>query len=159
MASLLFSPSLLAGLSQSAPAMQWGNQSPLPAGSIDGAVNPELIPDVVAYRLFFSAAAEGSSPSSLQVVRQDAKLRPIQLAPDDKAALVDALSEFKNNIAQALTLPSPVPGYLDATAQATVDRLRTKMSAGGFQRMEAYVRSQKRLMKRVPYPDMAGHGH
>ncbi len=139
--------------------MQSGNQSLLPPGSIDGATNPELIPDVVAFRLFFSAVAETASPSATQMAKQDAKLRPIELSDADKGVLVIALAQFKANLVKAQTSHTPLKTYLDDTAQSTIQSLVSSMSADGFQRLEAYVRAEKRFMKRALYPQMDSHNH
>ncbi len=74
--------------------MQWRNQSLLPPGSIYGATNPELVTDVVAFTLIFSAVAENASPSATRMAEQDAKLRPIELTGADRGVLITALAQL-----------------------------------------------------------------
>src|SRR5437867_1277858 len=47
------------------------------AGTIHGSKTPELIPDSMAYQLFFRAMSEPPNPSPAQRARQLSRLRPI----------------------------------------------------------------------------------
>ena len=141
---LLFLLSALPG-----SAMQ---QSSLPPGSIDGQATPELIPDVVAFRLFFTAVAEDAQPSATQIAKQNSKLCGIHFSDADKSIFVQALPDFKSRMVPATA--APMAASLDDIAQATVNLLQTNMSPDGFQRLQAYVRIQKKRMKRFPYPSM-----
>ncbi len=133
---------VLGAAQQTAPAFQNVGQPAAPTGIIDGSVSPDLIPDIVAFRLFLSAVAGQSST-------QDAKLQPIGLGSADTGALVQVLPNFATALRQALaTRPQ---GSLDGVAQVAVDSMRAEMSPEGFQRLQAYVRSQKKFMKRAPY--------
>lgn len=131
------------------------NHSGLPPGSIDGQATPELIPDVVAFRLFFTAVAEDAQATSAQRAKQDSKLCGIHLNTDDKSIFVQSLSGFKSRLAQAAA--APMAASFDDIAQNVVNLLQTRMSLEGFQRLQAYVRNQKKLMKRIPYPSMGSH--
>jgi hypothetical protein len=55
-------------------AQQRAPHSGIP-GAIDGSKTPELIPDSVAFRMFFEAVSEPPLPTPEQVRRQRAKLR------------------------------------------------------------------------------------
>jgi len=105
------------------------------------------VPDYVAFRLFFAAVAESSSPSPAEALRQESRLKPIQLAMADKAVLVGALSTFKTNFANARLTPAK---SLNAVAETTLAELIARMSPEGFQKLYAYVRMQKRYMGVVP---------
>lgn len=129
--------------------------SGLPPGTIDGQATPDLIPDVVAFRLFFTAVALDSGPSATQIAKQNSKLCGIHLSQDDKSILVQTLSNFNAQLAMAQA--AQVQTSFDTVAQNTVNLLQTMMSPDGFQRLQAYVRIQKKLMKRIPYPAMNGH--
>jgi len=123
----------------------------LPSGTIDGQVTPELIPDVVAFRLFFTALAVDANPSAAQQQRQESLLCAAHLSDTDKHMLLLALPDFKarlDNVAAA----SATLGAFDRVAQDTVSRLQSTMSPAGFQSLLDHVRGQKRYMKRVPYP-------
>jgi hypothetical protein len=140
---LLF-PLLLLCAPWTAPGFQSG-QPHAQSGIIDGSVNPDLIPDVVAFRLFFSAAAQN-------IDTQDAKLQPLGLGAADKGVLVQGISDFKTALLNAMAA-SP-QASLDKVAQAAVNSLGAKMSREGFQTLLTYVRGQERYMKRAPYPPM-----
>ena len=53
------------------------------AGGVDGSVNPELIPDSTAYRVFFRALTADADQQRQQAMLSRAKLAP----PDLTAAL------------------------------------------------------------------------
>ncbi len=119
---------------------------------IDGAANPDQIPDVVALRLFLGAIAEpptaarttpGDAPLTPSP-RQAGKLEPVGLAPADTTALLRSVGTWQK---QTGTRTGSVD--LDAVTQSTVNMLRTQMSAQGFAALMTYVRSQKKYMKRV----------
>jgi hypothetical protein len=154
----------------------------MPPGSIDGSRSPELIPDVVAFRLFFSALAESPQTAALvpgtpeitfsapePSARQRAILYPVQLGDGDQRILVQAASDFKDRLVNATAVnsaASPAPEgaaqsrlTLDEIAQSAVTALKSKMSPDGFQRLQTFVQGQKRYMKRVPYPQTTGHPH
>ena len=126
----------------------------LPAGSIDGAVTPELITDATAFRLFLTAVSLGPNPTQQERNRQAAKLRPIQLSAEDKSALLLALTKFPGILASAEQTPGT---SLDDLAEATIADMRSQLSQDGFTRLMSYVQTQKKYMKRIPYPSMPGH--
>ncbi len=154
-----------------------------PPGTIDGAVNPELIPDVVAFRLFFTAVAGNMSAPSLAMTNssssssavtatpaQKAKLLPIQLSDADSGVFIQALPAFSANLLKATAANAAAPAAttstsngqttqrsLDDIAQDTVNTMKAQMTPDGFQRLLAFVQSQKKYIKRVPYPAMGSH--
>src|SRR5262245_48959152 len=75
--------SLRAQAQQSAPTAARGPGTPQPQldppGTIDGAKNPELIPDEVAYRLVLLAFAERENASEAEQARFRAKIAPAGL--------------------------------------------------------------------------------
>jgi len=93
--SVLYHLFLIVGLGWGALAQQIANA---PSSA-------DPIPDYLAFRLFFAAVAESSSPSPADTARQDGRLNPIQLAAVDKAVLVGELSVFKTNLASARNTP------------------------------------------------------
>jgi hypothetical protein len=143
---------------------QQGHEQILPPGSIDGRTNPELIPDIVAFRLVFAAIAEpreaiSAAPSPIPTDKQKAKLAAAGLGTADESALVDALAGFKEDVGRIVSGKATSKETLDDAAQRTLDRVRARMSPDGFERLVAYVQSKKKLMKRIPLPDMATHSH
>jgi len=110
----------------------------------------ELVPDHVAFRLFFAAVATSSSPTPAETARQDARLKPIQLTDVDKAVLVRGLSGFKNKFLNGKQVPQATS--LNAIVQGTLSDLQGQISKDGFLRLYAYVRLQKAYMKQAPLP-------
>lgn len=108
---------------------QSDRQTPLPPGSVDGAINPELIPDEVAFRLFLTSLASTSTPTPAPIAEQKAKLRPIGLSKADTAAVIQALSAFRNSLAEALSYSAKIT--LDDAAGATMSELQAQMSPDG----------------------------
>jgi hypothetical protein len=142
-------------------------QVALPPGSVDGAVNPQLIPDVVAFRLFFGALAGGASASALPQgasssvsqlqpsARQRAQLIPVGLGAADTSLLLQAVGEWQVSVGSLPPASSgmgsaPSAPTLDTVTQATVSKLQQGMSAQEFSSLVAFVRAQKKAMKRVP---------
>ena len=93
------------------------------------------IPNYIAFRLFFAAAAVNPSASSNESARQDALLNPVQLTPADRSVLVGALASFSTNLATAQVASQGTS--LDAVAQSTILQLTGKMSQDGFMRLYA----------------------
>lgn len=135
------------------------NTKLLPPGAIDGAVTPNLIPDVVAFRLFFIAVAETPAPDVIVSAKQQAKLNPIGLSAADQSIIVQELGQFKTTLTsgQAATQSASGPSFIDTVTQSTVDRLKSQMTAGGFLRLQAHVQSEKKHIKAFPVPLMPGH--
>lgn len=137
-------------------------QTILPPGTIDGAITPDLIPDVVAFRLYFAALSEPKAKptdavdSVLPTEKQRAKMHAIQITDDDEAILVETVSNFASTTTNASTRFKQKHS-LDEVAQDSVSILRNKMSPEGFQRLLDYVRSQKAYMKIIPFPAMGTH--
>lgn len=143
-------------------------QGQLPPGSIDGAVNPEQIPDAVAFRLFFGALAApptsagptvagaiaGQSPSAS--LSQRAKLAPASLTEADIGVVLNALKAFSTSPATATNgmANQQQASSFDALGQNTINTLQAQMSGDGFRRLLAHVQAQKKFIKRVPYPIM-----
>lgn len=96
---------------------QQSSQAVLPTGTIDGSLTPESIPDVVAFRLFFSVVAEsrrlqlqtgGNTTESSDLVpsdKQKAKLTPARLSESDQAAIATVLAGFKSDLQNVMALP------------------------------------------------------
>lgn len=148
----------LALLAQNAPVM--------PPGTIDGAKNPELIPDVVAYRLFFVAVATPPGPTADQQRRQTAKLARIGLTQADSQILISTLTTFYTQYpdfikrenaaadqARAAGLPIDVKASgarRDALVQSTLAGLKSALTPTGVEALEAHVQQEKAGIKIVP---------
>jgi len=103
------------------------------------------VPDYVAFRLFFAAVAENSSPAPAEVARQNSRLDPIRLTAADKTVLVTSLSRFKTNLADAQRMPQG--RSMNDVVQSTLAELIAQMSPNGFQRLYTHVRFQKKFMR------------
>ena len=66
---------------------------------IDGALNPELIPDLTAYRLWFISVSRGPNPSDAEVQRQSVQLNKTRLLTDDQKVLIGVLT-FQNPVSE-----------------------------------------------------------
>jgi hypothetical protein len=143
---------------------------PDPPGTIDGAKNPELIPDDVAYRLIFIAFAEPEDATAEQKVRARGKINPIGFSSDDADAFLQLLAQFYTGMAtieaqltqiyQQNPILSP-----SSTAAATVRELGKQrenliadtiaalpatLSPEGVAQLQAYLQQAKRGMKIIP---------
>jgi len=131
----------------------------LPQGAIDGAVAPNSIPDVVAFRMFFVAVAETPAPGVIVSAKQQAKLNPIGLSAADQSIIVQELAQFKAALTSVKSGAQNATGATapDTLTQSLIDRLKSEMTAAGFQSLQAYVQSEKKHMKAFPVPLMPGH--
>ncbi len=162
-------------------AGQMGNQAPAtvlqaaaqgvdPPGTIDGAKNPELIPDDVAYRLVLLAIAEPQNATDAQQARFRAKIASAKLGEEDILALLQVLGTFQGQLdaltaqANAITAvnPRPYPGSVDYQKLLTLSQQRqpvfeqamsalpARLSSSGLAALQTYVQNAKRGMKYVP---------
>lgn len=145
---------------------------PDPPGTIDGAKNPELIPDDVAYRVLLLAIAEPEDASPEQKARARAKIVRAQLSEDDEVLFLTMATQYKTQIdslaAQAaqitngiaLVHPDSVQGrqlsqlgrQQDQVLVNTIAALKSRLSVGGSEKLDAHVQSIKRKMKLYPPP-------
>jgi hypothetical protein len=155
-------------LSGAAPTQ--ANPQPNPPGMIDGAKNPDLIPDEAAYRVVFLAFAEREDATDDEKARYRAKICPAGLAQDDEAALFVILSTFKKETddlqsqASAILATDPLPHpdstdyqkLLDLDMQGraafgeAMSALPARLTADGVAKLDAYVKGEKRRMKYTP---------
>ena len=136
---------------------------------IDGSINPELIPDSTAYRLFFvsvAEGAEGADPPAEEVARHKAHLSRIQLKDADGKSLSNALKTFKaqyddliknyNGVADVAILQGEAPDYSaflrqrEALVQSTRDEQKLVLSPEALTKLDGFVQGEKRKMKTQP---------
>jgi hypothetical protein len=148
-------------------------QPPDPPGTIDGAKNPELIPDDIAYKMLFLSIMEPENPTEAQTARQEAKLRMIGLSQEDEAGFLARLGEFRDRIGEVgarseeilKTTPNPSRDSAewqelsdfdrqtgDAVADS-VEALRIGLSQEGFGKLRARMLDFKRTIKAFPTPE------
>lgn len=130
----------------------------LPAGTIDGSVHPEQIPDSVAYRLFFVQTALPTGAAADELRRQNAQLTRIGLDPIDQLSLASVLSIFYAENATFLGKYSkgdPDGRELDtrdSITRETINRLHGVLSLDGQQKLNQFIQQEKRHMTHVPTP-------
>jgi hypothetical protein len=144
--------------------------NPDPPGTIDGAKNPELIPDETAWRMVFLGIAEPESATEEQKARAEAKIASIGLNKQDAEAFLYLLSQFQTRL-DALTAQmvdiqkrSPMMHPLSTDAEQMrelIDRtyelyadttaaLPAKLSPEGLEKLRAYMQETKRTTKIIP---------
>lgn len=121
------------------------------SAKIDGAKNPELIPDGTASRLILLSLSLPVNPSATDIGKREYRLKRIGLTPFDLDTLRSLLNEFSSDYANwQLTVRS----YSKSDAVASRDKLRDdfllqmgdKLSQEGVTRFKQYVQSEKRKM-------------
>lgn len=141
-----------------------------PPGTIDGAKNPELIPDEVALRMIVLAVAEPADATDEAKERARAKLNPVGFNEDDAAAFLGLLGEFQTQAdgldkqAAVIFLRAPIPHTASTDYQAlldlgrqkeqlvadTVAALPARLSADGLEKLQAFLPEGKKGMKIIP---------
>ena len=160
---------LLGGSPESPPthvhAAAPGGQEAVPPEMTDGAEHPELIPDAVAYRLFFITVAEATEATDEQKARQRAYLATAGLEDQDIQSAVEVLATFKaqyddlvkryNESVDAANRIGATPELAtflarqDALVESTRDSLKAVLSPEGVSRFDAHLQREKRHMKVV----------
>ncbi len=134
-----------------------------PVRVIDGAVNPELIPDLTAYRLYLLTISKPPNPTDEQTKRTDADTRKAGLQEPDRLSLVAIADDFNyqyHNMVKAYNdaataawkqgQRSDLPAFRrqrDQLVQSTIDRLNHTLTPGGWSTFNTYVQAEKRRMK------------
>ena len=134
-----------------------------PADVIDGAKQPELIPDAVAYRLYFVTVSETPNASREAQQRQLAYLSKVGLKDNDLQWTISILENFKtkyndlvaeyNKSAVAAEKEGGTPDYQtfafhrDELVRVTREDLRSFLTADGIASLDAHVSNEKRHMK------------
>jgi hypothetical protein len=130
---------------------------------VDGAANPDQIPDPVAYRLCMVAFSISQSPTDVEQNRQHAQLARIGLAAGDQKLLVGIISDFKakydalvaeyNATATAAaarnqtTDGATLMAKLDDLVQTARATMATQLSSQGVSRLQSFVVAEKKNMK------------
>jgi len=143
---------------------------PDPPGTIDGAKNPELIPDGNAWRLLFLAVAEPEDATPEQIDRARAKIAPAGLSEEDTVAFLSLLSQLEKE-SDALDMqvvelyaksPFLHPDSIDFEKVVelgkrrdqlfanTIGALPARLSREGMQRLYTHLQEAKRGMKIIP---------
>jgi len=157
-----------------APQPQTPTPQPDPPGTIDGAKNPELIPDEVAFQMLFLAVAEPEDATDEQKTRARAKIATAQLSEEDTQAFLKLLADFHKETTAVLAenakirARNPFPDRqstdwpivvdlrkrMEANALNTMAALPARLSPEGVAKLQAHLAEVKRGIKRVPLPNM-----
>jgi len=134
------------------PVVASGQIEALPV-AVDGAKNPERIPDAMAYRHFLRAIAIHVKPSQDELARQDMLIGRIGLSAGDRDALksamesvreqLDAINEERQRVSSG-TQPTPWSmAALRVQEQSLLDNSRVlvanSLSVDGAGRLDAHV--------------------
>lgn len=134
------------------------------AAVIDGARNPELIPDSVAREMILKAWAEPLVQSAQQSARQRAKLAPLQLQPLEYAAVTRVVANFheqitdlENRYRASLAQASGVAALnaeKEQIVSGAVAAIVLSLSSPAQDRFLAHVQHEKSRIKIIPFPNM-----
>jgi hypothetical protein len=130
---------------------------------VDGATNPDGIPDAVAYRLCMVAFSVSQTPTETERNRQNAQLAHIGLGKGDQQALAGIIADFKAKhdalIAEYNAMATAAAAHnettdgailmakLDDLVQTTRNTIATQLSAQGVSRLRSFVVGEKKSMK------------
>jgi len=137
---------------------------------VDGAKNPELIPDEAAYQAVFLALAEHENATDAEKTRFHVKAAAAGLSNDDEQALFTLLAAFRKQMdalraqVRAIMARDPIPHpdsvdykeLLDLTKRykavfaEAMSAVPARLSAEGVAKLDAHVKHEKRGMKYVP---------
>ena len=148
---------MLALMSNLSTAAQTGNK---PANVIDGAKNPELIPQLEAYKSLFTNLAEGPSPGGMSFGYS--YLKPANLSKEEMNIVIRASNRYKLSVDEAgdkmikLKKENPTRPYpqnvwnqfygilssLDVTAEELRRDIERDISLEAFQKLDRLVETK-----------------
>jgi hypothetical protein len=136
---------------------------------IDGSVNPEKIPDLTAYRLWFLMAAVNPNvkpeDQAKEPLRSEAEIKKLGISDQDGKQVAAILNDFRIQYAamvksyndnNALLRPQGLSPNLaaftvkrDDLVQATRDKLNAALSFDGLSRLDTHVQNEKQHMRAI----------
>jgi hypothetical protein len=133
------------------------------APMIDGAKNPELIPDATAYRLFFVTTADSATATEAEKVRHRAHLGGAHLNDADAETFVGLMQTFNTKYqtlintyndevrnAVASDQAPDIAAFLakrDALVQGVRDKLKSTITSAGVSNLDNFVQGEKQRMR------------
>jgi len=130
---------------------------------IDGAKNPELIPDVTAYRLFFVAVSHNPTAVPEEKARHANLAKRVRLADADNEALASLMATFRaqydeltrayNEDVQAAVASGATPDVSiffakrDALVLAIVAKIKGTMTTEGATALHTFIQHEKAGMR------------
>lgn len=118
---------------------------------IDGSKNPEMIPDIAAYRLIFLNLRISAMTDKDSSARQDSKLHSMGLTNTDAATMKAILMRFSTQY-DAWEVQAKAMSEKDNKAlaisivQGTRDLIVQRLSPGGAAKVDLYVQRAKARM-------------
>jgi hypothetical protein len=132
---------------------------------VDGSVNPERIPDDLAWGHFLCAVANHPFPTASESNRQKAQLAPLGLAAADSQQLTIELSRMLTeieSIQSSLELTNPADSAAlaalkqqrDALMARTIAKVKSVLSPDGLSRLSNHITNTvKRNIVLMDYQD------
>jgi hypothetical protein len=150
----------LVGYASARPQQTGDTSSPTSEDIIDGSKNPELIPDLSAYRLWLLAvSADVQDQPDRSANARQSHLRAAHILDADISEADTILLQFRSNYDQLLANynQSVAAGeqpslslfvtQRDLLVQATVGALQSKMAPASFSSLQAHIQAEKAHMK------------
>ena len=130
---------------------------------IDGSVNPELIPDLTAYRLYLLTVSRPTNPTDQEKKHQTAQLARIGLTESEKQSMISILASFHDQYQKMVasfnveasaawsrgehTNATLFKQQRDQLVENTRGTLKSVLSADGWNKLDAHVHAQKKGMR------------
>jgi len=161
----LFGLCMLAALAQDAtpPSEHHAHPAIGEFKEVNGATNPELIPDDEAYKMLFVTMSLATNAADAEKAIRPKRLTKAGLDASDSQKTAQIVDQFRaryddmvknyNDSALALTSRGEVPDYdtfqrqLLALVKETRQKLEATLSAEGASRFRSHVQGEKRFMR------------
>lgn len=134
-----------------------------PPGTIDGRATPELIPDIVAYRLVLVAFAQPASATQKQKALQRSQLAQFNMSEGEMAGFGSILENFHSGYRALIATQRPSMSNSERAAffssrdmivNNALLRLSSTLSQNAMIRFRAFVLSEKARMTVATLPKM-----
>lgn len=127
---------------------QQQNTVPNPPGTIDGAVNPELIPDAIAYSMLFRLISDRQTEAERKSIQSYLAQAGI-LVSSDRDSLIAVAEEYKQRV------DASGPQNSENIASQLITTLPTRVSPVALASIRAHIANHvKRKIKIIPGPQM-----
>lgn len=135
----------------------------VPPNVIDGAVTPEKIPDLPAYRLYLLAISKPAKATNRRVAVTHSHTVMVGLEEADRQALVRVADEFRYEYHNLIDTYNQMAteawkkgqrtdihiflSQRDALVQATMANLKSSLTEKGWTRLDSHVQNEKKHMQ------------
>jgi hypothetical protein len=157
-------PPQLAGSAPANSAVSSGPQIATQGGAlplvVDGAKNPERIPEDLAYRHFISVTAVSTGATRRDISRRDAFVGQLRLSPADRTAYLVAVGDVRDRLTSIeqqgraavhgdIAAADFAKRQRDDVLDEAAERIRTSLSFDGAERIRAHVNDHVRKRIRI----------